>query len=254
MENKPLILITNDDGINAPGLRKLISVVKHLGEIIVIASEGTMSGMGHAVTIESPIRLKQLIDEPNYREYVSSGTPVDNVKLGKHKLTNRKPDVVLSGINHGSNASINIIYSGTMGAALEAAIDNVPAIGFSLLDYGHDAEFSHVDDTILSITKDVLVNGLPNNVCLNVNIPKKSDEPIKGIKVCKQADARWVEEFEERKDPFGRTYYWLAGHFENSDAGHGTDEKALADNYVSVVPSQTDFTSHNHVNNHKFNF
>ena len=252
MSKKPLILITNDDGVDAPGLRKLISVVKPLGDLIVISSDTTMSGMAHAVTIQTPIRVKKLAEEPGYVEYVSTGTPVDNVKLGKHKLSGRLPDLVLSGINHGSNASINIIYSGTMGAALEAAIDKIPAIGFSLLDYSLDADFSHVDETLLAITKRVLETGMPEGVCLNVNFPKKSDESIKGIKVCRQAEARWVEEFEERKDPYGRSYYWLAGRFENGDGRPDTDEKALADNYVSVVPSHIDFTSHNSLN--KFNF
>ncbi len=247
MSDRPLILITNDDGVNAPGLRKLISVVKPLGDLIVIGSDTTKSGMAHAVTIQTPIRVKKLAEEPGYVEYESTGTPVDNVKLGKHTLSDRLPDLVLSGINHGSNASINIIYSGTMGAALEAAIDNIPAIGFSLLDYSLDADFGHVDDMLLAITKKALADGMPKGVCLNVNFPRKSDEPIKGIKVCRQAESRWVEEFEERKDPYGRSYYWLAGRFENGDARPDTDEKALAENYVSVVPSNVDFTSHDHV-------
>ncbi len=253
MENKPLILITNDDGINAPGLRKLISIVKHLGDIIVIASEHSMSGMAHAVTIQNPLRVKCITNEPNYREYLTTGTPVDNVKLGKHKLAGRLPDLVLSGINHGSNAAINIIYSGTMGAVLEATIDGVPAIGFSLDDFSQSADFNEVDNYVLSITKKVLADGLPDGVCLNVNFPKRSDDHYKGIKVCRQADARWVEEFEERQDPHGRTYYWLAGRFENGDGRPDTDQKALDNNYVTVVPSHTDFTSHDNVNKLDFN-
>ena len=248
MTEKPLILITNDDGINAPGLRKLISLVKNLGNIIVIASEHPMSAMAHAVTIQNPLRVRLLTEEPDYKEYLTTGTPVDNVKLGKHKLAGRLPDLILSGINHGSNAAVNIIYSGTMGAVLEGAIDGVPGIGFSLDDFSPHADFSHVDKFVISITKKVLQEGLPKGVCLNVNFPvNKNNEPLKGIKVCRQADARWVEEFEERQDPHGRTYYWLAGKFENGDDRHDTDEKALADNYVSVVPSHTDFTAHNYV-------
>jgi len=253
MASKPTILITNDDGIHAPGLRKLIAVVKPLGNIIVIASDGPRSGMAHAVTMESPIRVKLITDEENYKEYITSGTPVDNVKLGKHKICEKLPDLILSGINHGSNASINIIYSGTMGAALEGAIDNIPSIGFSLMDYNADADFSHVDDAILTITKKVLDEGLPEGVCLNVNIPKMNGTPLKGIKVCRQADGRWVEEFEERRDPHGRSYFWLAGSFENGDPRDDTDEKALALNYVSVVPSHTDFTAHRHIVNMDFN-
>ena len=252
MANKPLILITNDDGINAPGLRKLISLVKHLGEIVVIASEHPMSGMAHAVTIINPLRVRLIAEELNYREYLTTGTPVDNVKLGKHKLAGRLPDLVLSGINHGSNAAINIIYSGTMGAVLEGLIDRIPGIGFSLDDFSPHADFSHVDEYVVSITKKVLKDGLPKGVCLNVNFPVKNNEPLRGVKVCRQADARWVEEFEERTDPHGRTYYWLAGRFENGDIRNDTDEKALADNYVSVVPSQTDFTAHDHVSSIKF--
>ncbi len=247
MTKKPLILITNDDGINAPGLRKLISLVKNLGEIIVIASEHPMSGMAHAVTIQNPLRVRLLTEEANYKEYLTTGTPVDNVKLGKHRLAGRLPDLILSGINHGSNAAVNIIYSGTMGAVLEGAIDRVPGIGFSLDDFSPHADFSHVDKFVIAITKKVLSEGLPKGVCLNVNFPVKSSEPLKGIKVCRQADARWVEEFEERQDPHGRTYYWLAGRFENGDDRHDTDEKALADNYVSVVPSHTDFTAHDYI-------
>lgn len=246
--SKPTILVTNDDGINAKGLRKLISLVKPLGKLVVISSENTMSGMAHAVTMHHPLKVKLVHEEENYKEFVTNGTPVDNVKLGKHQICDRLPDLIVSGINHGSNASINIIYSGTMGAALEGAIDDVPSIGFSLLDYSHDADFSHVDNSVIKLVKEVLEKGLPERVCLNVNIPRISDQPLKGIKVCRQANTRWIEEFDERKDPHGRTYYWLAGRFENGDERHDTDEKALAQNYVSVVPSKIDFTAHEFVN------
>jgi len=208
--------------------------------------------MAHAVTIQTPLMPRILKDEDDYKEYVTNGTPTDNVKLGKHRLLNRTPDLVVSGINHGSNASINIIYSGTMAAVLEAAIDGIPAIGFSLMDYMPDADFSHVEDWIFKITRKVLDEGLPEGVCLNVNIPRISQNPIKGIKVCRQAKARWVEEFEERKDPYGRTYYWLGGRFVNGDKRSNTDEQALADNYISVVPVKFDFTAHEYVD--KLNF
>lgn len=247
MKNKPLILVTNDDGIQAKGLRKLIGLMRDLGDLVVIASEHPMSGMGHAVTIQTPLRPRLLKQEEGYQEYITNGTPVDNVKLGKHSLLDRWPDLVVSGINHGSNAAINIIYSGTMGAVLEACIDKIPAIGFSLRDFSPNADFSHLDQFIKQITTKVLNDGLPDGVSLNVNFPKISEEPLKGIKVCRQAEARWVEEFEERKDPYGRKYYWLGGTFENGDLRANTDEKALDENYVSVVPVNYDFTAHDYV-------
>lgn len=249
---KPLILVTNDDGIKAPGLRTLIGIMRKLGDVVVVASERVMSGMAHAVTIQTPLMPRLIKEEPGYKEYITNGTPTDNVKLGKHTLLEEAPDLVVSGINHGSNASINIIYSGTMAAALEASIDGIPAIGFSLLDYMPDADFSHVEEWVVKITNQVLENGLPEGVCLNVNIPRVSEKPIEGIRVCYQAKARWVEEFEERKDPYGRTYYWLGGQFVNGDERHDTDEKALAQNYVSVVPVQHDFTAHKFVKAMKF--
>jgi 5'-nucleotidase len=247
MKNKPLILVTNDDGIQAKGLRKLIALMRPLGDVVVIASEHPMSGMGHAVTIQTPLRSNLLDEEDGYQEFVTNGTPVDNIKLGKHSLLDRWPDLVVSGINHGSNSAINIIYSGTMGAVLEASIDHIPAIGFSLLDFHPDADFSHLDKYIEQITLKVLREGLPKGVSLNVNFPKISEEPLKGIKVCRQAEARWVEEFEERVDPFRRKYYWMGGRFENGDGRSNTDEKALAENYISVVPVQYDFTAHDYI-------
>jgi 5'-nucleotidase len=252
MGKRPLILVTNDDGIKAQGLRILIDIMQQLGDVVVISSEQVMSGMAHAVTIQTPLMPRLLNEKDGYKEYVTNGTPSDNVKLGKHRLLNRTPDLVVSGINHGSNASINIIYSGTMAAVLEAAIDGIPAIGFSLMDYMPDADFSHVEEWILKISRKVLDEGLPEGICLNVNIPRISQQQIKGIKVCSQAKARWVEEFEERKDPYGRTYYWLGGRFVNGDTRKYTDEKALAENYISVVPVKFDFTAHEYLD--KLNF
>ena len=243
MQNKPLILITNDDSIHAKGLRKLIKLMRKYGDVAVISSEQVMSGMSHAVTIKTPLMPRLIHEETGFREFLTNGTPVDNVKLGKNALLERKPDLVVSGINHGSNAAINIVYSGTMAAAMEAAIDGIPAIGFSLDNYDLEADFSHVDPFVETITEKVLRDGLPEGVCLNVNIPKKSDVPVKGIKVVRQAKARWVEAFDQRIDPFGRTYYWIGGNFVNGDPRPDTDEKALADNYVAVVPVQLDFTA-----------
>jgi 5'-nucleotidase len=252
MKNKPLILVTNDDGVKATGLRTLVSIMRELGDVVTIASDRSMSGMGHAVTTQTPLMPRLIEELEGYREYVTNGTPTDNVKLGKHRLLPRKPDLVVSGINHGSNAAINIIYSGTMAAVLEASIDGIPAIGFSLSDYKHNADFSHVKRWVLKVTEKVLSEGLPEGVCLNVNIPQISSQEIKGIKVCRQAKARWVEEFEERTDPYGRKYYWLGGSFENGDPHPDSDEKALAENYVTVVPVQFDFTAHQYVDKLKF--
>jgi len=221
---RPLILVTNDDGISAPGLRNLIRIMNDFGDVFVVAPDGPQSGMGHAITIEATIRCdKIIIEEGPQIEYSCSGTPVDCVKLAVNQLLNRKPDLCVSGINHGSNSSINVIYSGTMSAAVEGALEGIPSIGFSLLDFSHNADFSEAEKYIIKITKSVLKNGIDSGVCLNVNIPKHIDgESIQGIKVCRQANANWEEEFEERKDPKGRTYYWLTGKFVNYDKGTDT--------------------------------
>jgi 5'-nucleotidase len=243
---KTLILVINDDGINAPGIRKLISIMNDFGEVVVVAPDGPQSGKGHAITIESTIRCdKVIIDDGPQIEYSCSGTPVDCVKLAVNKLITRKPDLCVSGINHGSNSSINVIYSGTMSAAVEGALEGIPSIGFSLLDYSHEADFSEGERYIREITQSVLNNSLPDGVCLNVNIPKSVEgKKIKGVKVCRQAKSNWVEEFDEREDPKGRKYYWLTGKFVNYDKGDDTDERALENHYISVVPVQYDVTAH----------
>lgn len=246
---KPLILVVNDDGIFAPGIRKLISIMNEFGEVVVVAPDGPQSGKSHAITIESTIRCDRVkINDGPQIEYSCSGTPVDCVKLAMNKLLERKPDLCVSGINHGSNSSINVIYSGTMSAAVEGALEGIPSIGYSLLDYSHKADFSESESFIKKITKSVLEKGLPDGVCLNINIPKSEEgKKIQGIKVCRQANANWEEEFDERKDPKGRTYYWLTGKFVNYDKGKDTDEWALENHYISVVPVQFDVTAHNSI-------
>jgi 5'-nucleotidase len=241
---RPTILVTNDDGYYAGGLRKLISIVRKFGKVIVVAGEQSMSGMGHAITIKTPLRVKTVAKEPDYEEYICNGTPVDCVKLGEQVVIGGKPDLVLSGINHGSNASINVIYSGTMAAVIEACIDGIPAVGFSLCDYSHKADFSHVDRFVEQLVSGVLKNGLKQGVCLNVNIPPLPSGPIKGIRVCRQANARWVEEFDSRQDPRGVDYHWLTGRFENDDLSEETDQWALDNGYVSVVPVHYDLTAY----------
>jgi 5'-nucleotidase len=241
---KPLIFVTNDDGIQAGGIRCLIEVAKEFGKVVVLAPDKPQSGMSHAITVTQPLRIRKIFEENGVAEYSCNGTPVDSVKLGEKIILRRKPDLVLSGVNHGSNASINIIYSGTMAAVLEACIDGIPAIGFSLLNYAHDADFSPAVPYLRAVIRDVLENGLPQGVCLNVNIPAVPSEEIKGIRVCRQADSTWEEEFDERIDPHKREYYWLKGIFKPREDDPGTDHWALSNNFVSVVPVQFDFTAH----------
>ena len=242
---RPLILVTNDDGINAPGIRTLISVVKNIGDVIVVAPDSPQSGMGHAITINSTLHSSRITPKNSeIIEYSCSGTPADCVKLAINELMPRKPDLCVSGINHGSNSSINVIYSGTMSAAIEAGIEGVPAIGFSLLDYSWNADFSQTKDFIRKITLNALNNGIPKGVVLNVNIPAVKKSDIKGVKICRQAKAYWVEEFDKRKNPLGQEYYWLTGKFVNKDQGEDTDEWALKNNYISIVPVEFDLTAH----------
>lgn len=246
-DQKPLILISNDDGITAPGIAALISVMKELGEVIVVAPDKPQSAMGHAITINQPIRLTKVDIHENVDAYQCSGTPVDCVKIAIDKILPRRPDLMVSGVNHGSNSSINVIYSGTMSAAMEAAIDGMNAIGFSLCDYAWDADFESIKPFIKSIAKETLKRGLPYGTLLNVNIPKPENGEIKGIKVCRQAQAKWKEDFNEREDPFKRKYYWMTGNFINMDKGEDTDQWALDHDYISVVPTQFDLTDHQRI-------
>jgi 5'-nucleotidase len=242
---KPLILITNDDGITAPGIRALIAVMSEIGEIVVVAPDKAQSAMGHAITINNTLHITKVSKENSpITEYSCSGTPVDCVKFAVNEILKRKPDLCVSGINHGSNSSINVIYSGTMSAAVEAGIEGIPAIGFSLLDYNWDANFEDIKGFIKKITIEVLEKGLPENIVLNVNLPKLAEKEIKGIKICRQAKAIWMEKFDKRKTPHGKDYYWLSGEFVNQDKGEDTDEWALANGYISVVPVQFDLTAH----------
>jgi len=243
--SKPLILVTNDDGINSKGIKILVDIMAKFGEVLVVAPDSPQSGMGHAITVGNTLRLYKTKVFNGTISYQCSGTPVDCVKLAKHHiLESKKPDLLVSGINHGPNTSISVVYSGTMAAALEAAIDDIPAIGFSLCDYASDADFSHVTGYVEKITRQVLEKGLPLGVALNVNIPSQKSGPIQGIRVCRQARARWKEAFDERVDPYGERYFWMAGDFNYLDNGEDNDVWAIKHNYVSVVPTQFDMTSH----------
>lgn len=244
--NKPLILVSNDDGITSKGILNLINVMKEIGEVLVVAPDSPQSGMGHAITVGETLRLEESAIFEGVTAYECSGTPADCVKMARHFVLKdkRQPDVVVSGINHGSNTSISVLYSGTMSAAIEGAIEGTPAIGFSLADFSHDADFSHTREYIKKIVLQVLEKGLPKGTALNVNFPPKRNEPLKGIRVCRQANAKWVEDFVERHDPNGRRYFWMTGNFVNFDKGEDNDEWAIANNYVSVVPCQFDLTAY----------
>ncbi len=247
-QKRPLILVTNDDGITAPGIRTLIAVMSEIGEVVVVAPDKAQSAMGHAITINSTLHISKISKEnDSITQYSCSGTPVDCVKFAVHEILERKPDLCVSGINHGSNSSINVIYSGTMSAAVEAGIEGIPAIGFSLLDYDWNADFESTKSFVRKITIEVLENNLPDGVVLNVNFPKMKEKDIKGIKICRQAKAIWMEKFDKRQTPQGKDYYWLSGEFVNQDKGEDTDEWALANGYISVVPVQFDLTAHHSI-------
>jgi 5'-nucleotidase len=243
-KKRPVILITNDDGITAPGIRNLVEAVKGLGKIVVVAPDKAQSGMGHAITIGQPLRMNKVEIFEGIEAWQTSGTPVDCVKLAVDKILHRKPDLCLSGINHGANHSINVIYSGTMSAAMEAAIESIPSIGFSLLDYRFEADFTASRYYIKKIVENVLAQQSEKHFLLNVNIPAVPQKEIKGVKICKQAYAKYEEDFDERTDPQGKKYYWLTGQFINFDKAKDTDVWALQNNYVSVVPVQFDLTNY----------
>tara|TARA_Y100000739_G_scaffold98589_2_gene84604 strand:- start:573 stop:1337 length:765 start_codon:yes stop_codon:yes gene_type:complete len=239
---KPLILVTNDDGITAPGLRVLIHIMNKIGDVVVVAPDSPQSGMGHAITINDTLYLKkEKIDNGPQCEYSISGTPADCVKFAIREILDRKPDLCVSGINHGANSSINVIYSGTMSAAVEAGIEGVKSIGFSLLNYSWDANFKPCESYIYKICLTVL-NKKESNIILNVNFPSITNK-FKGIKVCRQAKGYWKDNYEKRISPLGKEYYWLTGKFINQDDRKDTDEWALKHGYVSIVPVSYDMTS-----------
>ena len=249
---KPLILVTNDDSNLAPGIHALTEAMREIADVVVVAPDQAQSGMGHAITIKVPLHFRKTHQEEGLTIYTTNGTPADCVKIALHKLLDRKPDLVVSGINHGSNSSVNIIYSGTMAAVLEACMGGIPAIGFSIHDYSLEADFSKAKHWAVQIAQKVLEEGLPKDVALNVNFPKLNGTDYHGIKVCTQAKSYWKEDFDERIDPRnGKPYFWLTGTFTVLEENENTDEWALDKYYVSVVPVNFDFTAYdaiNHVN------
>lgn len=247
----PLLFITNDDGISAKGIRSLIEVAQTFGDVLVIAPDKPQSGMGHAITVNQILRLEKSILFPDLEAYTCSGTPVDCVKLGIYEVMKRKPDLILSGINHGLNSASNVLYSGTMSAAVEGAMENIPSIGFSLDSFDSNADFSTAKDAIKMVLEYTLKNTFPDHVCLNVNIPNVHKEALRGIKVCRQAHAFWEDRFDKRLDQFGKPYYWLTGEFKNEDHAEDTDLFALKEGFVSVVPTQFDLTAYKALENFK---
>ena len=244
IKNKPLILVTNDDGFQAPGIRNLVNIMLELGNVVMVAPDQGRSGQGHAITVNTPLRHQLLKESPDLKEIAVNGTPVDCVKLALNQFLPTVPDLLVSGINHGGNSSVNILYSGTMAAVLEGCMENIPSIGFSLCDYAHDADFLSSASYIREIALQVLKHGMPKGVCLNVNIPAIPKEDIKGVLTTRQGQGRWEEEFDARLDPRGRPYYWIQGYFSGNVSEEGTDEWALANGYISVMPVTYDLTAH----------
>ena len=242
-ENKPLLLLTNDDGVHASGLSDLIDSVRSLGEIVVVAPDVPRSGMSGAITHINPIRAALIRKEEGLTVYSCTGTPVDCVKLGLNELLDRKPDLLLSGINHGSNAAVCIFYSGTIGAVFEGCISGIPSVGISLTDHSLCADFSQAVKYAKPVIEKALANGLPEGICLNLNIPNIPD--VKGLKVCSQTKGLWIKEFMELKDPVGRTVYWLTGDFFNQEPENTlSDEWALSQGYAALVPLYIDMTAY----------
>lgn len=243
MDNrKPLILVTNDDGYQAKGIVSLTEAMRNLGEVIVFAPDAHRSGMSSALTTGTPLRARLLKREENLTVYVCNGTPADCVKLAMNEFVERKPDLLVAGINHGSNAGISVIYSGTMGAVIEGCIFDVPSIGFSLCDFMPDADFSFTMELAGKIASKVIEEGLPKGICLNVNVPVGA---LKGVKITTQTQGKWVNEYHRSKDGAGRDVFWMTGNFENWEKENdNSDEWALANGYAAIVPVKIDMTAH----------
>ncbi len=241
--NKPLILVTNDDGIHAPGLKALVDIAKKFGQVLVVAPDEGRSGMSHAITIKYPLRLNKILKEDDLIMYSCSGHPADCVKLAVNQIVDRKPDILVSGINHGSNSSISVVYSGTMAAAIEGGLHGIPSIGLSITDYSSRPDFSACKFFGEQIIKNTLLEGIPEGICLNVNFPKLPLNDIRGFRICRQARGLWIEKFDKRVDPHRREYFWLTGYFDNYEPDdEDTDEWALKNNYISIVPVRVDFS------------
>ncbi len=247
--NNPIILITNDDGYRAKGLQAVIEAMQPFGHLVIVAPSQPHSGQSHAITVNVPLRMEKIDEQEGYEFYVVSGTPVDCVKIANSQLfRDEKPSLLVAGINHGANSSSSVVYSGTMAAAIEGCLYEIPSIGFSLLDFSKDADFTATIPYIRMIAQNVLKNGMAPEICLNVNIPKVSIEEIRGVRICRQNKGVWREEFDKRFDPNNREYYWLTGEFYNLEPdAEDTDEWSLHHNYISIVPVHVDMTSYSHI-------
>lgn len=236
---RPLILITNDDGINARGIKSLAEYLMPLGDVVVVAPDGARSGQSAAITVKEPLRMAMVENREGYKAYKTTGTPVDCIKLALNVLFADRPDLIVSGINHGSNSGVSVIYSGTMGAVFEGIVQGVPSIGFSLCSFDSDANFSICRNVVQELCSRAIEKGMPDNMGLNVNIP--AVECLEGVKVCRAARGRWTAEYDSRIDPMGRPYYWLTGYFDNAEPdATDTDEYVMSHNYASVVPVTPD--------------
>ncbi|MBI2257267.1 MAG: 5'/3'-nucleotidase SurE [Flavobacteriia bacterium] len=247
MKNKRNILITNDDGIFAKGIRSLIEVAKEFGNVCVVAPDKPQSGMGHAITINNLLRLSTSDLFDKIPAYTCSGTPVDCIKIGIYEVLKNKPDLILSGINHGANTSTNVLYSGTMSAAVEGAMEKIPSVGFSLCSFDSNADFTLSKHVVWQVLEKILQNQFPNDICLNVNIPSSTLDNYKGIKICRAANALWEDRFDKRIDQHGNPYYWLTGDFSHDDDGEDTDLFAIKNDFASIVPIQYDMTAYHSI-------
>lgn len=243
-KDQPLILVTNDDGISAKGIRSLTEAMKEFGEVVIVAPDSPQSGMGHAITINDPLRLYPSDLFGDLKAFSCSGTPVDCVKLGIYEVLHRKPDLIVSGVNHGANTSTNVLYSGTMSAAVEGAMEGIPSVGFSLCSFDHEADFNGAISIVKKVVEKVLRNGMPKGICLNVNVPELKENELKGVKVCRQAHAYWEDSFDKRLDQFNKPYYWLTGEFTDQDKSEFTDLYWIDRGYATLVPTQFDMTAY----------
>jgi 5'-nucleotidase len=241
------ILVSNDDGIDSAGIFSLVEALQEIADVTVVAPHKEQSAVGHAITMQTPLRVFEYQKNGKFFGFAIDGTPADCVKIGMRNLMPSPPDLVLSGINHGSNTAINIIYSGTVSAAREAAIMDVPSIAISVASH-QVLDFSFASKVAKLLSQEVYTRGLPLGTMLNVNIPNLPENQIAGIVVTKQGKSKWDDIYEKRIDPYGRNYYWLTGNLMEMDTALDIDQAAIKKNYVSVSPIHFDLSDYNTFN------